>query len=102
MGRLNLGYDELYDYEIKALYNKLEGFLNQKRDELESLRVVMMEQTMHLVNISGKMVKEPVTLANFGIKVKKPDPKLTEAQRQYHIKKANEIKWVVGPKGKSE
>jgi len=61
-----------------------------------------MEQTMHLVNISGKMVKEEVTLAHFGIKVKKPDPKLTEDLRQYHIKTANEIKWVVGPKGKSE
>lgn len=77
-----------------ALYNRLKGFNKKRKGDFKTLRNYIVEQTIELVNISGKMVKKPVTPAYYGIG-HQPTREETEEQIKENINKAKNIVWKV-------
>ena len=96
LGRLGISYHELYHTSVASLYRRLRGWRKQKRDDLETQRMLMVEQTVNLMNATGNM-KKPVTYRDFGIDVKTGS---SHAQTREEIEKeiqiANSIEWRVG------
>ncbi len=91
-----MGYDEFMDYPLAPLFEKLAGWRAQQRDEAERLRTLIVEQTCHLMNVSGKELKRRVTPRDFGIDLAPARSQaLSEEERQKKIKQARSIEWRV-------
>ena len=97
VGRMRMSFDEYENTEIIVLFIAFKGWNKQRHDEIISLRSLVVEQTVELINISGKMVKNAVSMRDFGVDIG-PNKELTPEQIKEKIKTANSIQWKVGNK----
>lgn len=100
VGRMGMSYSQYMETDLLVLFIAFSGWLKQKKTDVESLRILIVEQTVRLMNVSGKMVKKEITMKDFGINIG-GRPKLTKAQKAEKVAKARAIVWKVGPKGKN-
>lgn len=87
-----MSMNDFYQSDMIDLFTAWEGHLQQKRDDVDALRVLVCEQTMNLMNISGKVLKQNLEMADFGYGDKK---QMTEEEFQRKVNHANTIDWKV-------
>ena len=98
LGRMGLGYDQFYDHEIKALYQRKRGYFKQKDEEYKLLRTIVVEQTIATLRSWGD---KKVSFRTFGLDIG-PKEQLSKEELQAKIEKAKSIKWRVGASKKKK
>ena len=88
---MKLSYDDFMRLTPKRWASLFEAYSNKRKAFWEDLRALIAEQTAWLVNISGKIVKEPVTPAQIlnldGAKKEEPEKPIDWNELESHIGK---------------
>lgn len=96
---MGMDYDAFMDHDFVALFDRLRGFQKQWRENLELQRAFIVEQTCHMINMSGKVNKgRNVTPRDFGVKTGRPVRPADPEELKKKIARARSIEWRVGTK----